>query len=176
MPIDLAKDSEDPDLLNYFSAILNDLHGKPATRWSVSHDRSFILPPSGVDELDLPAGLQQEIDSDFDFEVSAQPQPPHFKFPQHPDDHFVLASDLKKLTNQDANKLGAKFTLLKMPREDFVKTAFCCLLGVTVDPGKAEPVVLVKVDAALKKLMGVDDPKLFNNLSCTVSPAKKKSS
>lgn len=178
MPIDLAKDSEDPDLLNYFSAILNDLHGKPASRWRVSHDRSFILPTSGVDELDLPK-LQQETDdaqNDFDFEVSAQPLPPQFKFPQHPDDYFVLASDLKKLTNQDVTKLGSKFTLQKMSREDFMKTAFCCLLGVTVDPGKSEPIVLVKVDAALGKLMGVDDSKLYNSLSCTVSPTKKKSS
>lgn len=170
MPIDLARESEDESLLEYFSAILGDLHGKKAPRWNVSHDRGFILPQSK--ELDLPM-TESDDDDDALFEVSSQPLPPQFIVPQHPKDKYILATDLKRLYNVDASKASAKFTTFQMPREEFVKSAFCCLLGASVDPGSAEQVLLVKVDAHLRKVLGVDDAKLFHNLSMTSS--KKKS-
>ena len=64
-----------------------------------------------------------------------------------------------------------------MARDEFVKSAYCCLLGasVSVDAGtKNDHVVLVKADSHLKKLLAVDDPKLFHNLNATNT--KKKSS
>jgi hypothetical protein len=173
MPIDLAKDSEDPNLLPYFSAILNDLHGKAGMRWNVAHDRGYVLPQSV--ELDLPkvASLSVHDDDDFDFEASAQPLPPQFRFAQRLNEKYVLANDLKRFTPMDVNKLANKFSVVKMPREEFLKTAFSCLLGATVDPGKADPVVLVKVEPSLHKLMGVNDAKLFNSVSAH-SPSKHR--
>ena len=191
MPIDLAKESEDDRLLDFFSAILSDLHGKPARRWNVSHDRSFVLPQTS--ELDLPKGptttkTDSDVDSDlddddddddpeFEFEVSSQPLPPQFALPQHPDEKFVLATDLKRFTTLDLTKLTCKLNTIKMTRDEFVKSAYCCLLGasVSVDAGtKNDHVVLVKADSHLKKLLAVDDPKLFHNLNATNT--KKKSS
>ena len=186
MPIDLAKESEDDKLLNFFSAILSDLHGKPAPRWNVSHDRSFALPQTS--ELDLPRLKAAKADSDddsdddddameFEFEVSSQPLPPQFALPQHPDEKFVLATDLKRFTSLDLTKLTGKLNTIKMARDEFVKSAYCCLLGasVSVDAGtKNDHVVLVKADSHLKKLLAVDDPKLFHNLNATNT--KKKSS
>jgi len=78
-------ESEDKQLLDFFSAILSDLHGKPAPRWNVSHDHNFLLPQSS--ELDLPKrdsnlvlGLpesdEDDDDLEFEFEVSSQPLPP----------------------------------------------------------------------------------------------------
>ena len=178
MPIDLAKESEDDDLLEYFRAILNDLHGKQAIRWNVSHDREFMLPHS--QDLDMPNqdDDDDEDSSDFEFEVSSQSLPPQYTFSQYPDDKFVQASELKKSLSIDVNKVGGKLNLVKMPRDEFVKTAFCCLLGRNVDPGKADPVLLVKVDATLNKMMGVNDSKLFNNLTTGTnhSPSKKSKS
>ena len=184
MPIDLAKESEDKQLLDFFSAILNDLHGKPAPRWNVSHDSSFVLPQSS--ELDLPKrdsnlvlGLPEsdeddDDDLDFEFEVSSQPLPPQFRLPQYPDEKFVLATDLKRFTSLDLTKLMGKLNTIKVAREDFIKSAYCCLLGATVDPTtKQDQVILVKADSQLKKLLAVDDPKLFHNLNANV---KKKSS
>ena len=190
MPIDLAKESEDDKLLNFFSAILSDLHGKPAPRWNVSHDRSFALPQTGS-ELDLPRlkaakATDSDDDSDddddameFEFEVSSQPLPPQFALPQHPDEKFVLATDLKRFTSLDLTKFPGKLNTIKMARDEFIKSAYCCLLGasVSVDAGtKNDHVVLVKADSHLKKLLAVDDPKLFHNLNATTNTKKKSSS
>ena len=169
MPIDLAQESEDVDLLEYFRAILNDLHGKTANRWNVSHDREFMLPQS--EDLDLPNQSDDDSDDEFNFEISSQPLPPQLTFSQYPEDKFVQASELKRYLNIDVNK-NCKSNLVKMPWDEFVKTAFCCLLGRSVDPGKADPVVLVKIDSNLKKLMGINDPKLFNNLPSTSKKSK----
>ena len=199
MPIDLAKESEDDRLLDFFSAILSDLHGKPARRWNVSHDRSFVLPQTS--ELDLPKGptttkTDSDVDSDlddddddddpeFEFEVSSQPLPPQFALPQYPHEKFVLATDLKRIfTSLDVTK--SKLNTIKMARDDFVKSAYSCLLGASpiIDAAPAatkhDQVVLVKADSQLKKLLAVDDPKLFHNLKVTTTnnsaSSKKKSS
>lgn len=174
MPIDLARESEDEPLMEYFSAILGDLHGKKAPRWNVSHDRAFILPQST--ELDLPAMTESDDEEDLLFEVSSQPLPPQFIVPQHPNDKYILAADLKRFANVDASKPSAKFSTLQMAREEFVKSAFCCLLGASVDPGSGEQVLLVKVDAHLRKVLGVDDAKLLNNLTCSSGSSGKKKS
>ena len=173
MPIDLAKESEDAKLLDYFSAILSDLHGKPAARWNVSHDRGFVLPQD--DELDLPSHPESEDDAgDFQFEVTSQPLPPQYMLSNHPGDKFVLAADLRRFN--DSTKLSSRLTTLKLTRDEFTRTAYCCLVGGLVDVGKNEEVVLVKVDATLKKLLGVDDPKLHNNLPAVAGSARKRSS
>ena len=194
MPIDLARESEDDRLLDFFSAILSDLHGKPARRWNVSHDRSFVLPQTS--ELDLPKGptkVDPDVDSDsdedddgdqeFEFEVSSQPLPPQFALPQHPHEKFVLATDLKRIfTSLDMTK--SKLNTIKMARDDFVKSAYSCLLGASpitdaAPATKHDQVVLVKADSQLKKLLAVNDPKLFHNLKVTANnsaSSKKKSS
>merc|ERR1739838_81830 len=178
MPIDLAKESEDKQLLDFFSAILKDLHGKPAPRWNVSHDRSFVLPQGN--ELDLPKrdsnlvlGLPESDEDDddddleFEFEVSSQPLPPQFMLPQHPDEKFVLATDLKRFTSLDLTKLMGKLNTIKMAREDFIKSAYCCLLGASVDPTtKQDHVVLVKADSQLKKITGCGRSKIVPQLKC----------
>lgn len=181
MPIDLAQESEDADLLEYFSAILNDLHGKPAVRWNVTHDRQFMLPQT--EDLDLPKlDDDDESDNDFEFEVSSQPLPPQFTFTRYPDEKFVQVAELKKSFGIDMKQLGKVQSnlVIKMPREEFIKTAYCCLLGSSIDPGKADPVVMVAVTDGLNKILGINSSKLFNNLPSSVkktstSPSSKKS-
>ena len=179
MPIDLAQESEDADLLEYFRAILNDLHGKPAVRWNVSHDRQFMLPQT--EDLDLPnLDDDDDSDSDFEFEVSSQPLPPQFTFTRYPDEKFVQVAELKKSFGIDMKQLGKQSNLVKMPREEFIKTAYCCLLGSSTDPGKADPVLMVAVTDGLNKILGINSSKLFNNLpsksaKASTSPSSKKS-
>jgi hypothetical protein len=175
MPIDLAQESEDADLLEYFRAILNDLHGKPAVRWNVTHDRQFMLPQT--EDLDLP-NLEDDDDSDdsdFEFEVSSQPLPPQFTFTRYPDEIFVQVAELKKSFGIDMKQLGKQSNLVKMPREEFIKTAYCCLLGSSIDPGKADPVVMVAVTDGLNKILGINSSKLFNNLPSSVKASTSPS-
>ena len=159
MPIDLARESEVPELLQFFSAILNDLHGKKAERWNVYHDREFALPRK--ESLDLP---DNPSDEDFEpiFEVSSQPLPPEFILSHRPTERFVLHSDLKKFTSLDINKLSSKHDVIQLPREEFLKTAYSCLVGTSVDIVKTDPVTLVKVDPGVRKMLGIDEPKLFS--------------
>ena len=166
MPIDLAKESEDRDLLDYFSAILSDLHGKKSSRWSVCHDPGFVLPQS--QDLDVPDSDSEEEPL---FEVTSQPLPPQFTLSQYPQDKFMLASDLK----MEANKMK-QLTTVKMSNEEFVKSAFCCLVGSSFNPGNKDLVVLVKVDSTVKKFLAIDDSKLFHNLNISPTSKSKKSS
>ena len=167
MPIDLARESEVPELLEFFSAILGDLHGKTASRWNVNHDRAFVIPQE--EALDLPdndpAGDAEENDPIF--EVSSQPLPPEFILSQRPKERFILNTDLKKFTTTDINK--KKCEVLELTREEFIKSAYSCLVGTQVDIVKADPVILIKVDPAVRKMLGIDEPKLFNHSS----PSKK---
>ncbi len=187
MPIDLARESENDRLLEYFSAILADLHGKPARRWNVSHDRTFVLPQAK--ELDLPSSSSigqdnDDDDSDFEplFQVTSQPLPPQYMLPvQHPGDKFVLVTDLKRF-NIDVGKSSSRLSTVRIPHDEFVKSAHCCLLGATVDLKKgpaaaADPVVtLVKVDAHLNKALGIDEPKLLHSVSLSSGSKRKQSS
>jgi len=68
-----------------------------------------------------------------------------------------------------------KLNTIKMARDDFIKSAYCCLLGASVDPNtKEDQILLVKADFQLKKLLAVDDPKLFHNLNTNVRSAELK--
>ena len=164
MPIDLARESEVPELSEFFSAILGDLHGKTALRWNVGHDRSFVIPQE--EALDLPDNDSSDEDNPI-FEVSSQPLPPEFILSQRPKERFILYTDLKKFTAMDINK--KKYEVLELARDEFIKTAYSCLMGTQVDIVKADPVILIKVDPAVRKILGIDEPKLFNH----PSPAKK---
>ena len=171
MPIDLAKESEDPELMAYFTSIMADLQGKKGRRWNVNHESHFVLPED--EQLDQPK-LNEDDPLDFEFEVSSHPLPPQFKLYDQPGKKFVLVHDLKKFTSMDSKKIAAKFTTLEMKKEDFVRRSINCLVGAQMDPGKSDLVVLVQVDPALKKLMGIDDPKLFQNPGTYGSPSKGK--
>merc|ERR1719412_1371141 len=64
---------------------------------------------------------------------------------------------------------NSKLNTIKMARDDFVKSAYSCLLGASpitdaAPATKHDQVVLVKADSQLKKLLAVNDPKLFHNL------------
>ena len=70
----------------------------------------------------------------------------------------------------DLSKLATKCEVINMAREDFLKSAYSCLLGTSVDIVKSDPVILVKIDAAVRKILGIDEAKLFN----MTSPSKKR--
>ena len=173
MPMDLANDSDNPELQEYFSSIVADLHGKTSKRWNIEHEKDFVLPQdSNLDECKM----DEDDPLNFEFEMSSQPLPAQFKLYDQPGKKFVLASDLKPFTSLDAKKLAAKFNTLEMKKEDFLRRAVNCLVGggaASAAAGKTDSVLLVEVDAALKKLMGVDDPKLSQAPSSS-SPSKGK--
>ena len=112
----------------------------------------------------------KDDDNDPLFEVSSQHLPPEFILSNRPSDRFILHSDMKKFTSMDLSKLATKCEVINMAREDFLKSAYSCLLGTSVDIVKSDPVILVKIDAAVRKILGIDEAKLFN----MTSPSKKR--
>ena len=173
MPIDLARESEVPELLEYFSAILADLHGKTSSRWNVGHDRAFVMPQD--EALDHPDNPSDDDDDNAPvFEVSSQPLPPEFKLSQRgPNERFILHTDLKKFTSMDIHKLSKSKSceILELAREEFIKSAYCCSIDQRVEAA-SDPVILIKVDPTVRKILGIDDPKLFNHSSPTKKGSK----
>lgn len=148
MPIDLTEGDDEMRL--YLSSILADLHGKEGKRWNVSHDQDFVLPP------DLSNKEEEESDDDDDdfiFEVSSQPLPPHFKFPDR-EGHYVLVSDLKQKPDPK------KMEVIEMTWDDFSRTSKCCLLGqnksVADAADKQKKVRLVRLTEDVKRQFGVE--------------------
>ena len=170
MPSDLAE--EDEDMKRYFGCLLADLHGRDSERYSVAHDEAFIRPrddelPSGAKAAAAtaagsPPGDESVDDllDDFVFECSAQPLPPFFQFLDR-EGHFLKVADLRAFLHGrlDMKRLE---TIVDMTREDFLRTAHCCLLGHK--KAKAELkhdvatniVQLVQVDDGVRKMLGMD--------------------
>ena len=150
MPMDLAEDND--DLKRYLTAVLADLHGKDDKRYNVSHDADFILPKEDKKEGDD----DDDLLGDFDFESSSHALPPFFQFADR-DGSYLLVSDLKSYLHSrlDMKRLE---TIVDMSREDFTRTAHCCLLGYNgyAKQVKEDIVQLVLVDDGVKKMLGVD--------------------
>jgi hypothetical protein len=147
MPIDLAKEND--DMFFYFSNILSDLHGRKGERWNVGHKFDFVIPPA--DDTERPASPDL---ADFEFEVTARPQPAFYRFPS-PEGRFLLAADLKAATSVDVTKPSTKHDVIEMPREDFLRYGRCCLLGARPNPEalKRDKIFLVRYDAGVKRLL-----------------------
>ena len=150
MPIDLAEENE--EMLFYFSNLLKDLHGKKGDRWNVSHKTSFVMPSAADSEEPRPNSPNL---SDFEFEITNRLPPPFYLFPDR-EGRFVLSADFKSSTAIDVTtKNSSKLDVVEMPREDFLRLGRCGILGVKPNPDvfKRDKVVLVRLDAAAKRLL-----------------------
>jgi Ankyrin repeats (3 copies) len=148
MPIDLAEENE--EMLFYFSNLLNDLHGRKGDRWNVSHKPDFIMPKT--DDESRPTSPSF---SDFEFEVTNRLPPPFYLFSDR-EGRFILSADFKASTSIDVTtKNSSKLDVVEMSREDFLRLGRCGVLGVKPNPDvlKRERVVLVRLDAAAKRLL-----------------------
>ncbi len=149
MPIDLTEG--DNDMREYLGGLLADLHGKECHRWSVSHDVNFHIPPPDLHEDEE----GEQCNDDFTFEMTAQPLPPFFRFPDRPG-HYVLLCDLK---SKSVPESAEKVTLTT---EDFLRSARCCSLGYTATPPSSSSSVLtlVRVDnnTPIRKTLGLESP------------------
>ena len=149
MPIDLTEGDE--DMRRYLSSILNDLHGKPAERWNVSHNKQFITP-----NFDDSSSSDNDDGDEFEFDVSSNPLPPYYQLKGR-EGHWVLKGDLSPTKKQPSESQLNKCTSIELSREEFIKISHCSLLGNSKCPNLNNNVKLYRVDTALKKILGVVD-------------------
>ena len=160
MPIDLAEGNE--DMHEYFGSVLADLHGKESKRWNISNNLDFTTPDLKIcDKKERNESFP--IDIEETFQLSHQPLPAYYRIGDKPG-KYALNVDLRKFTSIDFTRgTGAcsRFEVLSMSKEDFIRTARCCLLGhkpnisASVNPHDGK-IYLVKVDSYLQKIMGVE--------------------
>ena len=159
MPIDLSEGNE--YMNKYFSSILADLHGKDAKRWNVGHNLDFSTP--GLKIFDQDQTEPFPFDLEDTFELSHQPLPAYYRIGDKPG-QYALNVDLRRFTSIDFTRGSgscSRFEVISMTKDDFIKSARCCLLGhkpnisASVNPNDGL-IYLVKVDNYLQKIMGVE--------------------
>ena len=93
------------------------------------------------------------------FEMTSHPLPAYYKV-LGAEGHFVVAGDMKRFTQTDFTKSSTKHETRSLTKEDFVKTAVCCLLGHKPDvdayaAATGGKILLVKVSPDIKRMLGV---------------------
>jgi len=177
MPIDLAEGND--DMHEYFGSVLADLHGKESKRWNVSKNQDFSMPGVKLyqqDEIDsLPICLEDT------FDLSYQPLPAYYRIGDKPG-QYALNVDLRRFTSIDFTRgtgSCSRFEVISMSKEDFIRTARCCLLGhkpnisASLNPHDGL-IYLVKVDNYLQKIMGVEASSSISESSNVAAPSTPK--
>ena len=168
MPIDLSEGNE--DMHRYFSPILADLHGKESNRWNVASDLQFCMPDLKICDPDQCEPFP--IDLEETFQLSHQPLPAYYRIGDKPG-QYAFNVDLRKFTSIDFTRgsgLCSRFEVISMSKEDFIKSARCCLLGhkpnisASLNPNDGL-IYLVKVDNYLQKIMGVEGSSIVGSPS-----------
>ena len=124
------------------------------------------------DNLCLSFHLLQAMIED-SFEMTSHPLPPYYKILGEgtQEGHFVVAGDMRRFTQADFGKANSRHETRSLTKEEFVKTAVCCLLGHKPDvdayAGKDGKILMVRVTPEVKKMLGVS--------GAAESPSKKSS-
>jgi hypothetical protein len=159
MPVDISEGNE--HMHGYFGSILADLHGKESKTWNVANNLEFTMPDlkkSDHDKTDSPP-----INLEDTFELSHQPLPAYYRIGDKPG-QYALNVDLRRFTSIDFTRgsgLCSRFEVISMSKDEFIRTARCCLLGhkpnisSSLNPHDGL-IYLVKVDNYLQKIMGVE--------------------
>ena len=160
MPIDLAEGNQ--EMHEYLSSVLADLHGKESKRWNMANHLEFTMPNSKLCDQDqtddsLPISLEDT------FQLSHQPLPAYYRIGDKPG-QYALNVDLRKFTSIDFTRgtgSCSRFEVISMSKEEFIRSARCCLLGhkpnisASLNPNDGK-IYLVKVCNYLQKVMGVE--------------------
>jgi hypothetical protein len=123
------------------------------------------------------------IDLEDTFELSHQPLPAYYRIGDKPG-QYALNVDLRKFTSIDFTRgtgSCSRFEVISMSKEDFIKSARCCLLGhkpnisSSMNPNDGL-IYLVKVDNYLQKIMGVEASSLPESLTIGLNQPSPKTS